>query len=193
MLRLLILIIWLPIFGISQELDEFNTTRLNLDKKLMIGLGTWSLANLSVSSFGLATTQNEASYFHQMNVMWSCVNLALAIPGYFKAIRTNPQNISFSETFKAQIKTEKIFLFNTALDVCYMSAGLYLKQRALVSSTNYHRLRGFGNSLLLQGGYLFLFDLSATILHTSHKNKKLIGLLEQIEPSNNGIGLKFGF
>jgi hypothetical protein len=192
MIRLLLILIWLPLFGRSQELVEFNTSRLNLDKKLMIGLGAWSISNLAVSSYGWAKTDNEANYFHQMNVMWSGINLALAIPGYIKAMRTNPQNFTFAQTWKTQIKTEKIFLFNTALDVCYMSAGLYLKQKALTSSTNYHRFRGFGNSLLLQGGFLFLFDLTATILHTNHRNEKLNGFLEKIEPSDNGIGLKFG-
>lgn len=191
--RLLLFLIWLPFFGRSQDLVEFNTGRLNLDKKLMTGLGAWSISNLAVSSYGWATTQNEAKYFHQMNVMWSGVNLALAIPGYLKAVRTNPQNISFSQTWKTQLKTEKIFLFNTALDLCYMSAGFYLKQRALTNSVNYHRFRGFGNSLILQGGFLFLFDLTATLLHTNHRNEKLNGFLDKIEPSENGIGLKFGF
>ncbi len=183
---------WLPLFGKTQVLKEFNTSRLNLDEKLMIGLGTWSISNLAVSSYGWAATENEAKYFHQMNVMWSGVNLALAITGYLKAVRTNPQNISFSQTWKTQLKTEKIFLFNTALDVCYISAGFYLRQLALTNSFNYHRFRGFGNSLILQGGFLFLFDLTATILHTNHRNEKLNGFLDKIEPSENGIGLKFG-
>ena len=95
MKRLILFMMWLPLFGKTQVLKEFNTSRLNLDEKLMIGLGTWSISNLAVSSYGWAATENEAKYFHQMNVMWSGVNLALAITGYLKAVRTNPQNISF--------------------------------------------------------------------------------------------------
>jgi hypothetical protein len=159
----------------------------------MIGLTSWSLANVAVSSYGWATTENEAMYFHQMNVMWSGVNLALAIPGYFKARKTDPRSFSFVQTWKEQIKTEKIFLFNTALDLVYMGSGLLLKQRAQLDDINYHRYRGFGNSLLLQGGFLFLFDLTATLLHTKHRNEKLNGFLDKVEMSDNGLGMKIRF
>ena len=45
------------------------------------------------------------------------------------------------------------------LDVCYMLAGAILKNRAgKMSSENQARNIGFGNSLILQGGFLFVFD-----------------------------------
>lgn len=175
----------------GQDLTEFNQERLNLDKKLMLGLGSWSIANVGVSSYGWATTENEAKYFHQMNVMWSGVNLALALPGYLKAKKGDASSFSFAETWREQGKTEKVFLFNTALDVFYMTGGFYLKQRALNEPENYHRYRGWGNSLIMQGGFLFAFDLAATILHTRHRRAKLDGFLENIDLSDNGLGLKY--
>jgi hypothetical protein len=192
-IKVTILGLFLPVLGLGQGLEEFNSERLKLDQNLMIGLTSWSLANVAVSSYGWATTENEAMYFHQMNVMWSGVNLALAIPGYFKARKTDPRSFSFAQTWKEQIKTEKIFLFNTALDLVYMGSGLLLKQRAQLDDINYHRYRGFGNSLLLQGGFLFLFDLTATLLHTKHRNEKLNGFLDKVEMSDNGLGMKIRF
>jgi len=192
-MRFFLLFLLLPCFGWSQSLVDYNTERLKLDQNLMIGLTSWSLANVAVSAYGWAKTDNEAMYFHQMNVMWCGVNLALAIPGYFKARKTDPRSFSFAQTWKEQIKTEKIFLFNTALDLVYMGSGLLLKQRAQLDDINYHRYRGFGNSLLLQGGFLFLFDLTATLLHTKHRNEKLNGFLEKVEMSDNGLGVKYLF
>ncbi len=192
-IKVTILGLLLPVLGLGQGLEEFNSERLKLDQNLMIGLTSWSLSNVAVSSYGWATTDNEAMYFHQMNVMWSGVNLALAIPGYFKARKTDPNSFSFAQTWKEQLKTEKIFLFNTALDLVYVGSGLLLKQRAQLDDVNYYRFRGFGNSLLLQGGFLFLFDLTATLLHTKHRNEKLNGFLEKVEMSDNGLGMKIRF
>jgi hypothetical protein len=187
----LIFTLFIPLLGSAQSLLEYNSERLKLDQNLMIGLTSWSLSNAAVSSYGWATTDDEAKYFHQMNVMWSGVNLALAIPGYFKARKTDPNSFTFAQTWKEQLKTEKIFLFNTALDLVYMGSGLLLKQRAQLDDVNYYRFRGFGNSLLLQGGFLFLFDLTATFLHTKHRNEKLNRFLEKVEMSDNGLGVKF--
>ena len=45
------------------------------------------------------------------------------------------------------------------LDVCYMLAGTILKNRAgKMTSENQARNIGFGNSLMLQGSFLFVFD-----------------------------------
>jgi len=189
-MRYLFIFLFLPGISWSQTLSDYNAERLKLDQNLMIGLTSWSLSNVAVSSYGWATTDNEAMYFHQMNVMWSGVNLALSIPGYFKARKTDPSSFSFAQTWKDQLKTEKIFLFNTALDLVYMGGGLLLKQRAQLDDANYYRFRGFGNSLLLQGGFLFLFDLTASLLHTKHRNEKLNGFLDKVELSDNGLGMK---
>lgn len=186
----IILAFFLPSFGFGQSLVDFNTERLALDKNLMTGLGSWVAANMAVSGYGWATTDNEAKYFHQMNVLWNGVNLALVIPGYFSAKRSDPTQFSFAQTWKAQLRTEKIFLFNTALDLFYVTGGFYLKQRALTDTQNYHRYRGWGNSLVLQGGFLFLFDMTAAFLHSKHRQKKLDGFLNQVQLSDNGLGLK---
>ncbi|MDG1914154.1 MAG: hypothetical protein P8I55_06150 [Crocinitomix sp.] len=194
-MRYLVLLLLFPFISHAQNLDNYNQERLKLTENLMVGLGSWSVANMGVSGVGWATTDNEAKYFHQMNVMWSGVNMIIAFPSYFKAKKTDPKGISFSETWRTQHIKEKVFLFNTALDLVYVSGGVYLKQRALVDANNYQRYRGWGNSLIMQGGFLFILDLTATILHTKHRKNKLQGFWDKMDAidlglSANGIGLQ---
>jgi len=153
----------------------------------MVGLGSWATSNFVVSGIGWATVpKSENYYFHQMNVFWNTVNIALAIPGYFKAKNDN-RTLTLNETKKIQRKTENIFLINTGLDVVYITSGFLLRNSTNSNPTYKHRLNGFGSSLILQGGFLFLFDLTAYAIHKLHANKSL----NKFEMSSNGIGIKW--
>ncbi len=125
--------------------------------------------------------------------MWSGVNLALAIPGYFRARKEYGNTYSFSESVKAQHKTEKVFLFNTALDLAYVTGGFYLRHMAAPDPENAPRLRGWGNSIILQGGFLFLFDLTAVLLHSNHRKKTLDSWMDNVQLSSTGLGVKYTF
>jgi hypothetical protein len=172
------------------QLSEFNQQRRKTDQHLMIGLGSWASLNLVSSSVGWATAPNqEMKYFHQMNVMWNTVNLALAIPGYIKA-RKHSSNLSFAQTIDEQRKTETVFLFNAGLDIAYMSTGLILKSESKHNIGKSDLFNGYGNSLLMQGGFLFIFDWIAFSIHRKHSKKSLSPLLNRIELSDNGFGLK---
>jgi hypothetical protein len=185
---ILILISWQ---SSAQSLQKFNEERIQTDKRLMIGLGTWATSNFIASGIGWATVPSgEAHYFHQMNLMWNTVNIGLAIPGYIKAKKSNP-SLTFAQTIKAQHQTEKIFLINTGLDIGYMAGGLLLKSAAKTNSDRQHQFNGYGNSLLLQGGFLFVFDLVAYSIHNRHSKKSLDKILNTIELSSTGIGLKW--
>lgn len=177
-------------FGFSQELYQFNTNRLKTDQKLMLTLGSWSAMNLIGSGIGWVTSgEGEAKYFHQMNVMWNTVNLGLAIPGYIKARKAN-HALSLGQTIDEQFRTEKIFLFNTALDLTYMTSGILLRNESKYNLEKGDQFMGFGNSLLLQGGFLLLFDLAAYTIHARHRKKALSPLLERVSVSSNGMGVR---
>ena len=175
----------------SQKLIHFNEERLKTDQHLMIGLGSWATANFIGSGIGWATTSSEEmKSFHQMNVMWNTVNIALAIPGYIKARKENP-NMSFYQTITAQQKTEKVFLINSGLDVGYISAGFLLRSAAQNNLDKQDQFNGFGSGLILQGGFLLVFDLTAYFIHNRHRKKSLYPLIKNIEISNNGLGVKW--
>ncbi|GAB5419120.1 MAG: hypothetical protein Crog4KO_06280 [Crocinitomicaceae bacterium] len=173
------------------QLEEYNEERLKLDRGLMLTLGSWGATNLTAGGIGWATTpKGEAHYFHQMNFFWNTVNLGLAIPGYLKA-RKEATNLTFAETLRAQHKTETIFLINSGLDIGYISAGLLLRSEARFNPERRDQWTGYGNSLIMQGGFLFLFDVTAYLLHKRHFNHKLDGRLDQIQLSQNGVGLQW--
>lgn len=192
-MKLIYLLLFLvPYFTFAQPLQEFNGEREDINEKLMIGLGSWATANFIASGIGWATTNpnSEARYFHQMNVMWNTVNIGLAIPGFVKAKKANSV-LTFSETVRKEHQTEKIFLINTGFDVGYMASGLILRSEAKSNVEKRAQFNGYGNSMLMQGGFLFLFDLTAYAIHNRHSKKSLDNLLNSIELSNNGIGLKW--
>jgi hypothetical protein len=114
--------------------------------------------------------------FHQMNVMWNAVNLGLAVPGYLKA-RNAKAVMSLSATLSEQQKTERIFLFNSGLDIAYITAGFLLRSMALNQQAKADQLNGFGKGLILQGSFLFAFDLTAFALHHRH-GKQVLRLVD---------------
>jgi len=191
-MRLLILpFLFFTTLSFAQSLLEFNQKRLQTDKRLMLGLGSWAGANFLVSGVGWATVpKGEAHYFHQMNVLWNTVNIGLAIPGYFNAKKSNP-NLTLDNSILIQHKTEKIFLINTGLDVAYLSAGLLLRSNAKINLTKRDQFNGYGNSLLMQGGFLFLFDLTAYLLHNQHAKKSLNKMMNTFDISSSGLGIKW--
>ena len=191
-----ILIIPFLIFCISHsnsalgQLQDFNTQRTKTDQKLMLSLGSWASANIVGSGIGWARSNNEENkYFHQMNVMWNLVNLGLAIPGYIKAKQDNSVT-SVYHLLEAQRKTETVFLVNAGIDLAYIGSGLLLRSRALHVEKS-SQFMGYGNSMILQGGFLLLFDWIAYSIHRKNAKNQLAPILQKIEPSDQGIGLKY--
>ena len=173
------------------QLQDFNSQRYRTDQNLMLGLGTWASMNIVGSGIGWATSNNEENkYFHQMNVMWNLVNFGLSVPGYLKAKKGDPR-LSLFETLEEQRKTETVFLINAGIDLAYISSGILLRNRANQDSDNANQLLGYGNSMLLQGGFLLFFDWIAYTIHRKHSKNKLSPLLQKIEPSDLGIGIKY--
>jgi len=193
MKAIVILLALFPFISLAQPLKQFNEERLQTDQRLMLGLGTWATSNFIASGIGWATVPSgEAHYFHQLNVLWNTVNIGLAIPGYLKVKKAN-STLTFSETIRTQHQTEKIFLINTGLDVGYMAGGLLLRSSAKTNMSKQDQFNGYGNSLLMQGGFLFIFDLTAYMIHNRHSKKSLEPLMNKIELSSTGLGLKWNW
>lgn len=130
----------------------------------MISLNSWAVGNIAYGTVANFQTTGEAKYFHQMNAIWNVVNLGIGIPGIIGAYKHHDQ-MNFEQLYKSQRKMETIYLVNAGLDVAYMTAGvasrLYANQK---TGTDYYRFKGYGSSLILQGGYLFAHDLAMFIL-----------------------------
>ena len=122
-------------------------------------LGGWSAANLVSSPFLKTTATESWPHFHQMNFNWNLVNAGIAGLGYAGIQKRKQKYWSLSSIEKERSKLRKTLAINMGLDVCYILTGVILKSRAeKVSSENQSRNIGFGNSLILQGGFLLVFD-----------------------------------
>jgi hypothetical protein len=146
-------------------LQDFNQTRLDYNRSGMLILGSWAIGNMVWGGMGASQTTGEVKAFHQMNVYWNAVNLAIAGFGYYQAIQEVP-GTDFWATMEAQQSIENILLVNAALDVAYMAGGLYLKERGLRIENS--RLVGFGKSVILQGAFLMTFDAIMYGFHYAH-------------------------
>jgi len=171
----------------SLELTDFNKERIKLTKQSMLVLGSWSAANLIYSGVSAGSAQGSDKYFHQMNMIWGGINITLAAIGYLGA--KNQDGLGFAKSLQKQSSLEKTFLFNAGLDIAYIAGGFYLKEKAYNDLKNKDRFKGFGNSIILQGSALFLFDGIIYLLHQQH-GKKLNKLSEkfQLTTTANGIG-----
>jgi len=147
--------------GLAQTLAAINQSRELLLEHSMGVLGAWALLNLLVSGYFVARTdaRHEQHYLHQMNVGWNFVNAMLAVAGILRAHPNYVAGLSLADSLVGQFSTEKILLLNVGLDVTYIACGSWLRARAASARRLPQRLQGFGRSLWLQGGFLFLFDL----------------------------------
>ncbi len=162
---------------------SFAAERTRLDQRGLTVLGGWAVGNLLVSGIATGQTDGSAHYFHQMNIGWGAVNLALAGAGYLGARRAARQpGPNRAENVRAQLRTENLYLFNAGLDVAYLATGVYLleKGRNPTASGSSDRWRGYGQSLLLQGGFLLLFDGFQYATHHRHGSQSLYPLLSRV-------------
>lgn len=171
------------------QLDNANKGRLDITKKGMYVLGGWAVANMAYSGYRLTNTEGEQKYFHQFNIMWNTVNVALAA----SSLLTNDfETLGLQKTLAEQHKMEKILLLNIGLDVGYIATGFFLKERGKTTTNKPERFRGYGNSLLLQGGFLLVFDGVFYYALQKHGGKTM-DLLSNVQVGLNSIGYKWTF
>ncbi|SEJ36162.1 hypothetical protein SAMN05192553_103469 [Cyclobacterium xiamenense] len=169
--------------------NEINENRKKLESRGMLVLGSWAVGNMLWGGIGAARSEGKEKSFHQMNLYWNSVNLAIAGLGYLSATRKRTES-GLWQSMRAQQRSEKILLVNAALDLGYMTGGFYLKERG--KRLQDPRLSGFGNSLVLQGAFLLVFD---GILYTLQNNngKKFRPWVENIDAGATGLGVRIPF
>lgn len=182
------------LFAQTSDLLNFNQQRLQKTKTAMTILGTWAVGNIAVGAAFQANREGEVKYFHQMNALWNTFNLGIAGFGYYSAATSDPGGFDLYQTIQEQHKFQKILLFNAGLDIGYMAAGAYLTERAKNTSDADKALKykGWGKSIILQGGFLFAFDL-ITFFALSSDNEQLRPWLEGLSFSGDRVGLNLRF
>lgn len=176
------------------SVEAQNPLGVKHHRQLKTGMYTllgWSVSNIAVGSIGaLSTDDTELSAFHQFNAGWNLVNLGLAGSGLLSLRKKDFKSMDDLALYDEVNRMGKVFLFNTGLDVGYMAFGLYLRERGLTQGDL--NIRGAGTSLLLQGGFLFAFDLLMyTLLNTN--SKAMFNSISTLAPSDKGLGFVIRF
>jgi hypothetical protein len=187
-LTVLLLINTVFIYAQTIDLQAFNTKRFKDSKTDMLILGSWALGNMAVSGILLANTEGGVTKgYHQMNIGWNAVNLTIAGFGYLAAMKSNPASFDLFSSIDEHYKLQKIFIFNAGLDIGYMAAGAYLMERSKSTLKDPEQIKGFGQAIIVNGAFLFVFDLVNYFIQ-SGQNEKIKLLL-----TGNGMGLSYHF
>ena len=194
LLSSLFLFFFVGLFAQSLDLASFNQRRVDKTKTAMLVLGTWAIGNIAVGAIGQAQATGSDRRFHQMNALWNGVNLVIAGAGYYAATRTDAAALGLFDSVQEQYKVQKVLLFNAGLDIGYILGGAYLRERGktLTDLTKAEKFRGWGKSIMLQGGFLFVFDL-VTYGVLASANETLRGFLSAVQFSGSGVGLAVSF
>ena len=171
---------------VNSPLFDFNKSRNYRTEKGLDVLGIWALGNVATSSYLYYHSTGSDKYFNQMNVMWNGANTLIVVASL---LPKQKNNINLTKTLQWQSNTESVYIASAALDLLYSSVGLYLTEKAKSDLVNRDKWNGWGNSLIYNGGFLFLFDTSMFIIH-KHNGKKLYNMMDKVNVSTSGLGLK---
>lgn len=177
-------------FAQNSSISESYKKDVKIRKTGMAILGTWAVGNMITGAIGRNQVTGQNAYFHEMNLIWNVVNLGIAGAGYyFTATGEMPENASV--LLNDQVSFQKTLLFNAGLDLAYIAGGFYLMERAKNTTNKPERLRGYGKSVILQGSFLFVFDV---ILHTIHskQSSQISDFLSHVQIGPNQVGVVFG-
>ncbi len=170
----------------SAGLQAFSEQRIRHQKTLGLTLSGYALANIAVGIVGAGQTTGETKYFHRMNVYWNLVNLGIAGAGLLGSRKQRTDGETVEQAIRQHENMKQILLLNSGLDVAYVAGGAYLRERANSHPDNADQLRGYGKSIMVQGGFLLAFDLVNYFIFKNRGDRQEKQLL-QVTPT--GVGL----
>lgn len=172
---------------------EFGERSIKTSNTGMFILGGWALANISTGAYGWSKYSGQTKYFHQMNLLWNTVNLGIAGIALYKGLHFDASLSSAEEIIAKHNNTIKLLLINSTLDIGYIGTGFLLKHLALNSEKRTDLLKGYGNSLILQGSFLLIFDLCLYGILKSMNAEFTDGINFSLANDMKGLHLVFNF
>lgn len=167
--------------------DSINATRNSINTTAMLTLGSWAVGNMAVNGTLLAlqsnrtpTERNSAYYFQQMNIFWNVINLGLAAGGLYGSLTEAAHPVSLFETIEKQASIERILLLNAGLDIAYIAAGAWMLERSKTTPDQSALWQGYGQSLIVQGAFLLVFDVAVYAIQHGSSEPLLREILNSI-------------
>ena len=172
----------------QEEWEILAQDRARVNRTGMQVLLGWSALNMAGGTVGYFQTSGKNRYFHQMNAIWNVVNAGIAVSALSGMGADSLASLPMA--YKEGLTMEKVLLANAGLDVAYIATGGYMMERGM--RKDQVRFRGYGQSLLIQGGFLLAFDTVLFILNNNH-NQELYNILSSVSVSSQGVGMAFTF
>ena len=170
----------------AAELFDYNKSRNKKTTRGLQVLGGFAVINMGVSGYMYYNTKGVDKSFHEMNIMWNGVNTVIAVASL---LPKDKNDMSLAKTLSWQSNTEATYIAAAALDLVYSTAGLYLTEKAKTDFENHDKYKGWGNALIYNGGFLFLFDTGMYIAHK--RNGKILNkMMDKINLSTGADGIK---
>ena len=140
------------------DVESFNIERVALTVSGLHILLAWGILNCLSLLLLFRLHQNKSwVHFFQMCAAWGFINGLIALYGQYD-VRSEISLTEAGAIWEAQKQIESLLLFNSGLDLIYVLIGILLIKRAF-KAANPDRLMGFGRAIILQGSFLFVFDL----------------------------------
>ena len=153
-----------PLYG--QNLTSFNQERLLLLQIGLAVLGGWGLLNLLVNLILYPKAKGSKKYFYQLNLVFGVSNVLFAAIALAILNRQQASSFGLEDSLIELFKFEKLLLFNMGLNISYLVSGLFLLKLAKVQLEKASRFRGYGRTMLLQGAWYCLYDLTFFLFHS---------------------------
>lgn len=143
----------------QESFNEFYKHSQTINNTGMYVLGGWAVANIASGAYGWSEYSGKRMYFYQMNLFWNIVNVSIATYALYNNYTTDINSLGQEELMNKLVSTEKILLINAGLDAGYIGAGFLLRHLSGKYPERSSLLQGYGNSIIMQGGFLLVFDV----------------------------------
>jgi hypothetical protein len=146
--------------------------QMRRNKHILLGWGAVNVAS------GIALYTSDYRDFGVMNASWGAINAGIAL----LAMRDSGANgtmPTYAEMLRQELQFNRIVALNTGLDVGYIIAGLWMMTEGRDSM-----IRQYGTSVVVQGAFLFAYDLWLTVESTRYLNRLTIA------PGLNGVSVR---
>ena len=127
---------------------------LHDQRDLMVALSAWSAGSIALGGVTALREPDPFPRFAALQfVAWGLVNGAIAGASFYSGARA--AQLERSEAYWRDERTNlgRVFFINVALDAAYVAVG-----SALWSAGKTPALRGTGAGIVVQGGFLVVFD-----------------------------------
>lgn len=153
--------VWMLLAALALGADDPIASGLQVEKGAMGALASWSVANLAVGLPAGRQSDGRSRGFWYGNAGWNAVNLGVAGLGAVSIHRRSTGLIASDDVrLRQQRSLRRVLAVNIGLDAAYLLTGFVLQR-----TSEREELKGIGDALVLQGGFLLTFDSAFLVEH----------------------------